>query len=184
MKLNPYSIPNRLHFWFYGVENFETIKNGCPWFWKSVLMWLLIIPYVVFCIPVIAYEIYTKKYANNGANSVYARVGISIGVYLALVVILAALLSVSLIFVTYEKKTFLDALAHCGFLIWLVVFVFGAMEGIKYLKERHQEKKRAIRYDKMIKGEDPNQGSAVYEMISALYHKYCPKIEWQIKKEE
>jgi hypothetical protein len=147
-------------------------------------MWLLIIPYVVFCIPVIAYEIYTKKYANNGSNSVYARVGISIGIYLASAIIFAALLSVSLLFVTYEKRSFFRAMAHAGFLVWLVAFVFGAMEGINYLKERHQEKKRAIRYDKMIKGEDPNQGSAVYEMISALYHKYCPKIEWQIKKEE
>ena len=184
MKLNPYSIPNRIHFWFYGVKNFETIKNGCPWFWKSVLMWLLIVPYVVFCIPVIGYEIYTKKYANNGSNSVYARVGISLGFYFASFVLFAALLSVSLIFVTYEKKTLFGAIAHSGIIIWVGVFIFAAIEGTKYLKERYQEKKRAIRYDKMIHGEDPNCGSAVYEMISALYYKYCPKIEWQIKKEE
>ena len=184
MKLNPYSIPNKIHFWFYGVENFETIKNGCPWFWKSVLMWLLIVPYVVFCIPVIGYEIHTKKYANNGSNSVYARVGISLGFYVALFILFAAILSASLLFTAYEERTFFGAIAHAGIVIWAAAIFFSVLEGIKYLREKYSEKKRATRYNKMIKGEDPNRGSAVYEMISAFYYKYCPKIEWQIKKEK
>ena len=60
MKLNSNSISSKLYRWFYGTK--ELPNNLCPYFWKLVLAWLVLIPYSLVCLPVILTEIYDKEY--------------------------------------------------------------------------------------------------------------------------
>ena len=49
INLNKNSLNVKLYNWFYNTDTLPT--NLCPYFWKLVLMYLLIIPYIVFTIP-------------------------------------------------------------------------------------------------------------------------------------
>jgi Na+/proline symporter len=184
MKLNPYSLPNKLYFWFYGVRNFEFIKNGCPWFWKSVLMWLLIVPYVIFCIPCILMEIFSKEY-ENGDNSTSARVGISIGIYSAGFILACLVTSIFYFFVNFGKNSWQEHFTIFGLFFWFILAVIGIVEGVKALINWRMDRKSEEYWRRIGAGEKPediNRGSAIVELVKAFYHKYCPQIEWQIKE--
>jgi len=184
MKLNPYSLPNKLYFWFYGVKDFTNLKNGCPWFWKSVLMWLLIVPYVIFCIPCILLEIFSGGY-ENGDNSTSARIGLSIGLYFALLLAISMCASIVYLFIDFAPKSTGATLRIVGFTCWFILMVIGIIEGFKALKNWRENKKRDEYWRRIGAGEKPediNRGSAIVEFVKAMYYKYCPQIEWQIKE--
>lgn len=87
MKLNSNSLSSKLYRWFYGTNDLP--NNFCPYFWKLLLAWVTLIPYALFCTPVIIYELIDKH--NNryeySDNSVGERLGYSIGIYFLLILI-------------------------------------------------------------------------------------------------
>ena len=65
-----------------------------------------------------------------------------------------------------------------GFMCWLIVIIFGAIELFKWLRDKGEN--RNVKYDdygyRILK---PKQPSIITEFIKAKYNKYCPKIDWK-----
>jgi hypothetical protein len=178
MRLNKNSVTSRLYKWFYGVAEYQELPNNlCPYFWKVVLMYLTFIPYVLFSIPVVVYDLFDKNY-DNGDRSTGERMGVSAGVYIALFALSALVFGIVGLFVNFEPKGFFMFMRMVGSMIWVVLIVVGIIEGVKYLRE--YSTKDESYYDEtqdkwVVKKAKVNMTA---EFIKAKYNKYCPKIDW------
>lgn len=178
MRLNKNSFTSRLYKWFYGVREYQGLPNNlCPYFWKVVLMYLTIIPYVLISIPVVVYDLFDKQY-ENGDRKVGERLGISAGVYIALFVVAALISAIAAIFLNVEKGSLFEFLVVGGCLFWAGLIIIGVIEGIKYLRDYsttnesfydHQQERWVTKKTKV---------NLTTEFIKAKYNKYCPKIDW------
>ena len=177
MKLNSNSISSNLYRWFYATNDLP--NNLCPYFWKLVLAWLVLIPYSIVCLPVIISELVDKDYCYDN-NSTGSRIGYSVLVYAGLFGILCMLSVFGCFFTLPEKDTFYMFLVTLGSMIWLIAIVFGSIEGVKSFREWNYRRK--IKYDKdgyRIWNEPKQQKTyLVVEFAKAKYNKYCPKIDW------
>jgi len=178
MKLNKNSVSAKLYKWFYGVSEYQGLPNNlCPYFWKVVLMYLTIIPYVLFSIPVVVYDLFDKNY-DNGDRNTGERLGVSCGVYIGLFVVMALITAIVGFFIHIEPKSFWEFCQITGCLVWFGLIVFGVIEGVKYLREYSTTNESY--YDKtqdkwVTKKTKVNMTT---EFIKAKYNKYCPKIDW------
>lgn len=181
MKLNSNSISSKLYRWFYGTNDLP--NNLCPYFWKLVLAWLVLIPYSLFCLPVIIMEIYDKEYEYD-ENGTGKRIGFSVLVYTILFFIVCMLTSIGWFFVLPEKESLYGLMGTIGFLVWVAVIVTGAIEGYKAFEEWNYRRK--ITYDeygrKIYNFHKEEKTYLVVEFAKAKYNKYCPKIDWVDKK--
>jgi hypothetical protein len=178
MKLNKNSFTSRLYKWFYGVSEYQGLPNNlCPYFWKVVLMYLTIIPYTLFSIPVVVYDLFDKQY-KNGERTTGERLGISAGVYIGLFVLATLISAILALFIKVEKDTLFEFLVVGGCLFWAGLTVVGVIEGVKHLREYTTTDKGY--YDTtedkwVVKKTKVNMTT---EFIKAKYNKYCPKIDW------
>jgi hypothetical protein len=178
MRLNKNSVTSRLYKWFYGVSKYEGLPNNlCPYFWKVVLMYITIIPYTLFSIPVVIYDLFDKQYVN-GDRTTGNRLGVSFGVYFGLFILVGVITSIVGFFVKIEPKSFWEFCQLLGFMVWAVLIVIGVIEGFKYLRDYTTT-------DDSYYSETENKWitkkakvNMTTEFIKAKYHKYCPKIEW------
>lgn len=178
MKLNKNSFTSKLYKWFYGVSEYQGLPNNlCPYFWKVVLMYLTIIPYVLISIPVVVYDLFDKQY-ENGDRKVGERLGISVGVYIGLFVLATLISAILALFIKVEKDTLFEFLVVGGCLFWTGLIVIGVIEGVKHLREysTRDESYFDEQQDKwVVKKAKVNMTT---EFIKAKYNKYCPKIDW------
>ena len=175
MELNKNSISSKLYRWFYGTNGLP--NNLCPYFWKVVLMYLTIIPYILISIPVVVYDMFDKQYENTD-RSTGGRLGVSIGVYAGVLILISLITSVVGLFTHIEPKSFWEFSQFLGWLLWLGLIVAGVLHGITYLREytttdksyySETEKKWIYKKTKV---------NLTTEFIKAKYNKYCPKIDW------
>jgi len=175
MKLNQNSISSKLYRWFYGTKILP--NNLCPYFWKVVLMYLTIIPYTLFSIPVVVYDMFDKDY-SNGERKTGDRLGISAGVYIGILTVTSLITAIVGFFTPIETKSFWEFCQVLGCIVWFALIVFGGIEGVKYLREysttdesyySETEKKWVYKKTKV---------NLTTEFIKAKYNKYCPKIDW------
>jgi hypothetical protein len=180
MKLNSNSISAKLYKWFYATNDLPT--NLCPYFWKLIFAWLIVIPYSLFCIPVILMELYDKTYEVTD-NSPGKRIGYSLLIYVFLFVIASMLSFIGLFFIAPEKDSFYGFMGTLGCALWIIGIVIGIVEGVKALKEWNRTRK--IKYDengyRIWEQPKEKEPSIVVEFVKAKYNKYCPKIEWNNK---
>ena len=178
MKLNKNSVSSRLYKWFYAVSEYQGLPNNlCPYFWKVVLMYLTIIPYTLFSIPVVVYDMFDKGY-ENGERKTGERLGISVGIYIALFILATLISAILALFIKVEKNTLFEFLVVGGCLFWTGLIVIGVIEGIKHLREysTRDESYFDEQQDKwVVKKAKVNMTT---EFIKAKYNKYCPKIDW------
>lgn len=178
MRLNKNSFTSRLYKWFYGVREYQGLPNNlCPYFWKVVLMYLTIIPYVLISIPVVIYDLFDKEY-ENGDRKVGERLGISAGVYIALFVVAALISAIAAIFLNVEKDTLFEFLVVGGCLFWAGLIVIGVIEGIKYLSEYSTTNESFYDPQQERWVTKKTKVNLTTEFIKAKYNKYCPKIDW------
>ena len=177
MKLNSNSISSKLYKWFYGTEGLP--NNLCPYFWKLVLAWLILIPYSMVCIPVILSEIFDKDYKYYD-NSTGKRIGFSLLIYFMVFVVFSMLSLFGLFFIEPEVGSLYMNMVITGVFVWITTVVIGIIEGVKYFKEWNRERK--IKYDESgrIINNRPTEKKPllIVEFIRAKYNRYCPKIEW------
>ena len=177
MKLNSNSISSKLYRWFYGTNVLP--NNLCPYFWKLVLAWLVLIPYSLVCLPVIIMEIKDKDYRYHD-NSTGKRIGYSILLYFILFCIGCMLSLIASFFVTPEETSFYMFTATLGACIWIIAIGVVLLEGVSELKKRNLKRKR--KYDKNGRRiwSEPKEEKTylVVEFVKAKYNKYCPKIDW------
>ena len=178
MKLNQNSVSVKLYKWFYGVSEYQGLPNNlCPFFWRVVLMYLTFIPYVLFSIPVVVYDLFDTQY-SNGDRKTGERLGVSVGIYIGLFVITSMITSIVGLFTHIDPKSFWEFCQLTGCIVWFGLIVFGVIEGVKYLREYSTT-------DKSYYSETENKWvykkttvNLTTEFIKAKYNKYCPKIDW------
>lgn len=188
MKLKTTSLSTKLYLWFYGLDVDQLPSNLCPYFWKLVLMYILLIPYSIFCLPVILTEIGLKIIKKESSdNTTGERMGYSIAMYIILFGVSSLIVSFTLLWNTYSQKTnpFLYNLSIGGTFLWFIGLVTGIYHGLKYMINsiRDWNYNRTIKYDEngyRIYREP--KVNIVKEFVKAKYHKYCPKIDWVTNK--
>lgn len=177
MKLKSNSISSKLYRWFYVTK--ELPNNLCPYFWKLVLAWLVLIPYSLFCLPVILHELFDKNYRYTD-NSTGKRIGISTVIYGMIFLILCMILFFGLFFIKPEKDSLYGFMGTIGGLLWVISIVIGIIEGTKALNEWNQRRKIKYDEDGYRIWDEPKEEKTylVVEFVKAKYNKYCPKIDW------
>lgn len=181
MKLNANSIHAKLYCWFYGKhKEYDLPNNLCPYFWKVVLAWILLVPYAVFCTPfILIHEAFSKSY-KNGDNKFGERIGISFIIYIFLFALFVLGVGVGALFTTYEKGSLFANMMPGAILFWGVLIIVGIYQGIKALIGFIRESRKV--YDehgyRVYPEKKPN---LVVEFVKAKYNSYCPKIDWENK---
>jgi hypothetical protein len=184
MKINTSSVSTQLYMWFYGISERKLPTNLCPYFWKLVFMSLLIIPYSIFCLPVVIMELVMKILKKEESkNETWERVGYSLVIYIFLIGVSSLIVSVSLFWNTYPIKTspILNSLSIAGTILWIMGIIVGVYNGIQYLYKsiRNWIYGKTIKYDEDGYRIYPEpKVNIVKEFVKAKYHKYCPQIEW------
>ena len=163
--------------WLYGISRYKLGNNFCPIFWMMVLGAVLIIPYAIFCLPVLLYELFFDKTYENGDRSFGERIGISLFVYFGIL----ALYSIgefagSLL----GYLNFGDGFSSIGAFI---VFFFLVTVAVVYFRDYinyTRDKADAIKYEKQRNGEHipDSLGTVIADTWSAFYDKHCPRISW------
>lgn len=168
MKLKSTSITATLYKMFYGTWNLP--KSLCPYFWQVVLMYILLIPSAIFCIPYHILRISARrKYIDD---SYIFKMLLSFLLYLVIFTVGACIYTCSG-YITWllngsDPLLFTDRQAM-GLVISLCILliIFGLL--IKFLISK-------IASIGTYKQKEP---SLIKEFIKAKYNKYCPKIDWE-----
>ena len=181
MKLNHNSISAKLYRWFYNEAAMP--NNLCPYFWKLVLMYVTILPYVLISLPA---QLITKFKAKD--------IGETFAYTFAFYFVLFCLFTLSLLpinlFIDFSSH-FLESFLSGSIILWAFILLFLIGYGIKLLirmvKNWRRPKKMYDEYGYVYYGLDEN-GHKIYhpkpkpnilvEFIKAKYNKYCPKIDW------
>jgi hypothetical protein len=171
MTLNLDSVSARLYRWFYDKEQMP--DNLCPYFWKLVLMWLMILPYMVVTLPV---QIRTKF----RQKPIDETIAYTIGVYILLaMLVIYSILPIHLFFGV--DGWFIDGALPGSAGLWTVTIALGIFGLIEFLRKKYKKSKRMYdSYGRKIYYpiKKPN---IIVEFIKAKYNKYCPKITWDKK---
>lgn len=184
MNLNFNSLSARLYRWFYNKEVMP--DNLCPYFWKLVLMWLLILPYVGLTLPV---QI-TTKFRQKSISETIA--------YTTIFTIITFLSGVILILPIYmiigSGNRMIDTFLPGSLIAWGAILSFGLVSFIAYLVEKYKERKNGNKmydeYGEVFYGYDSSgfriyyptkKPNILFEFVKAKYNKYCPKITWNNK---
>ena len=183
MTLNTNSLNAKLYCWFYGKTAYHLPNNLCPYFWKLILAWLLLVPYALFCtLYILTNEIFNPKY-ENGDHKTGERFGISLLLNGIIMMLFLMINVVVWFFVDYTPKSIFSELLGPGAMLWVVAIGFGIYYGIKALHEYIKEKRiprdeNGYRIYPEYKEKKPN---LIVEFAKAKYGKYCPKIDWNGK---
>jgi hypothetical protein len=167
LQLKENSITAKLYRWFYAKKGMPT--NLCPYFWKVVIMYTFILPYTLFCLPVIVIKPF-RTFQKDTLNT--NRVFGSLLIYVMWFFIACMLYVVFVFFGVKLHKEF----AAMGVIGWSVLFFIGIGILITHLKDKSEEYKWENRDIKTV---NTPKVSLIKEFISAKYHKYCPQITWK-----
>lgn len=174
MTLNENSLNANLYRWFYGKFNLPT--NLCPFFWKLVAAWILLIPFSIFCLPTIVLDIFSGDF-TLGKEKPGDRLWISLVVWIVLFLATCMGLGIALFFTELGSFT---GLGRTGILLWVIGLIIGTIYLFVHGYEKYQDSKK--KYDQW--------GYRIYEektdniligFIKAKYNEWCPVITW-IKK--
>jgi hypothetical protein len=175
MKLSKNSISAKLYQWFYLTNNLP--NNLCPYFWKLLLMYVLIIPYFIVSLPCLIsdYKEYfdSKKYYWQSFNE---RFFVGLAFYFILFIIFLMLTALSHIFINYTKDSLFFYFSMVGFCFWLLGIVFLIIHLITSISNKIKYRRNLINDDDDDNEKKPN---IVIEFIKAKYNNYCPKIDWE-----
>ena len=180
MKLNANSLNAKLYCWFYGKTAYHLPNNLCPYFWKLVLAWVLLVPYALFCtLYILTHEIFDAKY-ENGDHKTGERMGVSLLLNGIIVMLFLMINVVVWFFVDYTPKSLFSELLPPGVMLWVVSIGFGIYYGIKALAEYIKESRipRDEHGYRIYPEPKEKKSNLLVEFAKAKYGKYCPKIDW------
>jgi hypothetical protein len=159
MELNKNSISARLYRWYY---NNQLPTNLCPYFWKLVIMYILIVPFVVISLPILLIDRF--KIANSEkVDIIFSSCFFYFGLYLVGCILMVPLYLLYFIPINgFTQNSFM-----LGVTMFLLLCGIGLTELCKLIY--HGE-------EPVFKEKKPN---ILVEMAKAKYHKYCPQIKWK-----
>lgn len=165
MDLDYNSTTAKIYRWFYGTEKMP--KSGCTYWRKAIFAYLLLIPTVCFCLPVLFFE----KRNNFEDNNPYIwKYVLSCVFYFCLY----CLFSIGYAIYCFYNHTHLvkDSWEHATCALgayWIVVGgAVGVVCSISYLTKKIIGRKK----DKETK---PN---IIIEFVKTKYNKICPTLNW------
>lgn len=177
MKLTKNSFNSKLYRWFYCTN--ELPISLCPYFWKLLMAWVLLIPVVVITLPVTLGEIRSLKQSNYEKYNLSMRFGMSFLIYLIIFLVFVLLTPLSLFFTTVEYNSVLGSFVVGGVMGWVLIICCSIGWVYGKVRDHIRNKKRNAQWDndgkRIIRGKRPN---IIIEFIKAKYNRYCPKIEW------
>lgn len=162
--------------WLYGINRYNLGNNFCPIFWMMVLGAVLIIPYAIFCLPVVLHEFFDKNY-ENGDRSFGERIGISLFVYGGIFCLFMVGQFVGFLLGYYN---FNEGAVPGGALIVFASIVIAAVYYIRKYINYRKDKAYWEKWEKQRNGEKiPDSiGTIIANIWSAFYDKHCPRITW------
>ena len=176
MKLNRNSITSQLYRWFYAT--YKMPQTLCPYFWKLVIMWILIVPYSILALP---YVIVSWKKGDRIGDSFLEKPGSGAFMWLGLGLVSVMIFSISIFWVSFPKDSFQQGMQILGIMLWAVTILISLWQGAKWLKEKWEMSK--IKYDedgyRIWPEPKEKKPSIIVEFVKAKYNKYCPKIDWE-----
>lgn len=167
MTLDQNSTSARLYKWLYSTNDLP--DNLCPYFWKLVFAYWVIVPYVVIALPCLVMEKIVNKTFFSTRDSFGARLGIGVGIYFILWCIVCAVCTVTMLFIPPARHSLYEFMAAVGAVVWVICMVCG----LDHLYTDYQERKWAKRFGR------PYKPNLIVEFVKAKYGKYCPKINWK-----
>ena len=183
MKLNQNSLSARLYRWFYLTDSMP--QNLCPYFWKLVIMWIIIIPYGLVTLPAVRFKSELDGWSMRFIGGAF--------MWLMIFAVFVAIFPLTyFIWGWFDPKSTFGAWQITGIFIWVVtaicLMIWGIMEFIQRRKEKSWKKHVEYIWNNEG-GYVPNpeyvpytpKPNIIIEFIKAKYNKYCPTIEWTKK---
>lgn len=164
MNLSLNSRTARLYRWFYNQN--EMPENLCPYFWKSVFMWVVLIPYSIYTFPMFIINYFRKETQSFKEN--IKEVGV---IYLLTFFVVSMIAAITRIWIVPEKALFLQALQGVGFALWNIIGILVLCFTITVISDKISKKKQKNKYAK-------KEPSIIIEFAKAKYHQYCPTLKW------
>ena len=172
------SLPARLYRWFWFEKR---MPDGlCPYFWKSLIMYLVIIPYSILLLPSVLISVFSDD-VKNGGDSHSTRFFASMIIYVGIFVLSSLLYAPTIFWYIEDHQGILGALQHVGAGLWTVGFIIGLVFLIRWGFFQLSNKIYDIRYPNYPREKKP---SLVVEFVKAKYNKYCPKIDWEDQEDD
>jgi len=121
MNLSSTTLVARLYRWFYNQDKMPT--NLCPYFWRLVLMWILIIPLSLLSFIGLFLTRFDKTTWGE-------RIGLSMGAYMTIIAISHMIFVVVWLFVPIDLsiKPF-GQIFLVGVLCWFFILLYVTIEG-------------------------------------------------------
>lgn len=167
LKLN--SLTATLYRWVYLKKQMP--DSLCPYFWKVVIMYLFLIPYVLLSLPILIIGLFSKDFVYEIITEIKDRPLFGMIAYF-LLLLLFSIINLILYFFDIPFTNEAPILAMGG--ITLIVSLAGLLALVFY----HVRNKIIInRYEKHIGVYKTS--NIVVEFVKASYKKYCPKINWK-----
>lgn len=176
LKLNHKGITARLYRWFY-VED-KMPENLCPYFWKCVSMYILLLPYTIFCLPSIILDAIFKKQEWFNVNNNGDRRSMSVIFYIGCLLLLLMIGSLSIFTKPFEYVEANWGLYFVGLLGWFVLFVVGFVYAGKKIQQAYKNKIKDKTTEEIESDVKLKTSSMIVSFYKAKKEKYCPKIEW------
>lgn len=174
MTLNQNSTSARLYKWLYSAESLP--NNLCPYFWKVVLAYLIIIPYTLLALPYLIGLAISKESSKN--DSFGKRIGIGFVLYFFMWCAASVLCFIAMFFITPVRHSLYEFMAMLGGLVCFVCLAIG----VGYLIDEYKENRRKSKIKYNEHGyriyKEP-KSNLIVEFVKAKYGKYCPKIDWK-----
>lgn len=183
IQLKENSITARLYRWFYTKQNMP--NNLCPYFWKVVIMYLVIVPYSLWCLPVIV----SKRIQKIQETAEAMRPLMALLFYMLCFILFVALCPGINIFYKMPKDFVTSGYVLYG-ILGIISFVVGIILFFEWLKDRRDK----IEYQRELLENIKKQGLdhkdfdieplttpaifVILEYIKGYYKKYCPQITW------
>lgn len=179
MKLNINSVSAKLYRWVYATNRMP--KSLCPYFWKLVLMWIVLVPYTLLSLPYIAINsVGEDKEPFKLGDSFGEKPGSGLVMWIMLYLVGVMLFSISVFWAEFPKDSFGQNMQILGVLLWIIAIGVSAYQFGKWAVQKYKDSK--IKYDengyRIWEPATPKSDSVVVAFVKATYNKYCPKIEW------
>ena len=177
MELKTNSVSARVYREVYNTRHMP--ESLCPYFWKLVLAY----PLIVVLLPLLIPTWIMMKFQKDEPDTDFpigAKALMGVLMYGFVVIIFVVGVFISSSWITYYQGTAMYSLYFGGGFITLILGVVCGYFGIVSLYQQHRRRRRERLYD-----EDGNYSpieekpNLIVEFVKAKYNKYCPKITWK-----
>lgn len=169
MELNRNSLSARVYREVYNTRHMP--ESLCPYFWKLVLAY----PLIVLLLPLLIPTWITLKFQDEADNEypIGAKAVIGLLLYAFGFVVFMIGVFISSCWISYYKGTIMYQFYFSGGFISFILGVFSVSFLIKYIIDNRKYKRK---FNNEYVEEKPN---LIVEFVKAKYNKYCPKITWK-----